>query len=81
MEGCSFLRAFEINRYIKRYVKMPCTRVSLHGAPLGNLEGIHLPGLFERKGQYIWVPFLDPEDIEILSLGAMWNFGKGTGLS
>jgi len=24
---------------------------------------------------------LDPEDIKILSLGATWNFGKGTGLS
>jgi hypothetical protein len=51
MEGRSFLRAFEINRYIKRYVKMPCKWVSLSiGARLGNLEGIHLPGLFERKG-------------------------------
>ena len=25
--------------------------------------------------------FLDPEDIQILNLGAIWNFGKGTGLS
>jgi len=24
---------------------------------------------------------LDPQDIKILSLGAIWNFGKGTGLS
>jgi len=61
---------------------MPCKLVSLSiGALLGNLEGICLPGLFERKGQYIWVTFLDPEDINILSLGAIWNFGKGTGLS
>jgi hypothetical protein len=29
MEGRSFLRAFEINRYIKRDVKMPCKQVSL----------------------------------------------------
>jgi len=78
MEGRSFLWAFEINRY----VKMPCKRVSLSiGAPLGNLEGIRLPGRFERIGKYIWVPFLDPEDIQILSLGVIWNFGKGTGLS
>jgi len=35
-----------------------------------------LPELFERKGWYIWVPFLDPEDIKILSLGAIWDFGK-----
>jgi hypothetical protein len=68
----------EIKRYIKRDVKMPCKCVSLSiGAPLGNLEGIRLPGLFE----YIWVPFLDPEDIKILCLGTIWNFGKGTGLS
>jgi len=81
-EGCSFLRAFEIKRYIKRYVKMPCKRVSLStGALLGNLEGIRLPGLFERKGNYIWIPFLDLEDIQILSLEAIWNFGKGKGLS
>jgi len=45
------------------------------------LEGIRLPGLFERKEKHIWLPFLDPEDIQILSLGAIWNFGKGAGLS
>jgi hypothetical protein len=73
---------FEIKRYIKRYVKMPCKQAFLSsGAPLGNRDGIRLPGLFERKGWYIWVPFLVPEDIEILSLGAIWNCGKGTGLS
>jgi hypothetical protein len=33
---------------------------------VGNLEGIRLPGLFEGKGQHIWVPFLDSEDIKIL---------------
>jgi hypothetical protein len=61
---------------------MSCKQVSLSiGAPLGKLEGIHFPGLFERKVKYIWVPFLDSEDIKILSLGANWNFGKGTGLS
>jgi hypothetical protein len=82
MGGRSYLRAFEIKRYIKRYVKIPCKRVSLSmRAPLGNLEGKPLPGLSERKGKYIWVSFLDPEDIKILSLGAIWNFGKGTGLS
>ena len=35
----------------KRYVKVPCKRVSLSiWAPLENLEGIRLPGIFERKG-------------------------------
>jgi hypothetical protein len=51
MEGRSFLRAFEIKRYIKRYVKMPCKGTSVPiGTPLGNLEEIRLPGHFERKG-------------------------------
>jgi hypothetical protein len=59
-----------LKRYIKRDVKMASKWVPLSiEAPLGNLEGIRLPGLFERKGQYFWVPFLDPEDTEILSLG------------
>jgi hypothetical protein len=81
MEGCFFLRTFKIKRCIKGYVKMPCKQVSLFiGAPLGNLEGICLPGHFERKGKYIWVPFLDPEDIKISSVGAIWDCGKGTGL-
>jgi len=50
------------------------------GAPLRNLDGIRLPGLFERKGKYILVLLLEPEDIKILGLGAIWNFGKGTRL-
>jgi hypothetical protein len=49
--GCSFLRAFEIKRYIKRNLKMPCKGVSLSiGALLGNPEGLRFLGLFERKG-------------------------------
>jgi len=51
MEGRSVLMAFEIKTNIKGYVKLPCKRVSLSiVAPLGNLEGIRLPGSFERKG-------------------------------
>ena len=35
---------------------MACKRVFLSiGAPLGHLEGIRLPGLFEGKGWLIWV--------------------------
>jgi hypothetical protein len=61
---------------------MLCKRVSSSiGAPPGNLEEIRLPGRSDRKGKYILVPFLDPEDIKILSVGAIWNFSKGTGLS
>jgi hypothetical protein len=33
-----------------------------------------LPGPSENKEQYIWVPFLYEKDINILSLGAIWNF-------
>jgi len=45
---------------------MSCKRVFLSiGAPLGNLEGIPLPGLFEGKVAYLG-SFLDPEDIKIL---------------
>jgi hypothetical protein len=59
---------------------MPCKRASLPiGALLGKLEGVRLLGLLREK--YIWVPFFDPEVIEILRLGAMWNYSKGTGLS
>jgi len=50
--------------------------LSLHGGPGGG----SFARTFERQEKYIWVPFLDPEAIKILSLGAVWNFGKGTGL-
>jgi hypothetical protein len=40
IEGRSFLRAFEIKRYINRYVKIPCKQVSLSiGAPFGEPGG------------------------------------------
>ena len=55
--------------------------ISLHTGPVGEPGGDRLAGTLERKGQYIWVPFLDPKDIKILSLGAIWKFGKATGLS
>jgi hypothetical protein len=57
------------------------TGISLHRGPNGGPGEDSLFGTFERKGYYIWFPFLDPEDIKILSLGAVWNFGNGTGLS
>jgi hypothetical protein len=52
---------------------MPCKQVSLSIRAL--------LGTFEKKKKYIWVPFLDPEDIKVLSLGAIWNYNKGTGFS
>jgi hypothetical protein len=75
--------------------------------PLGQPGGGSFAGAFERKKKYIWVPFLDPEvikilspseavaslgpiylgsffldpeDIRKLSIGAIWNFAKATGL-
>jgi hypothetical protein len=51
------------------------------GVLMGNQEGVCLPVFLREKKKYIWVPFLDPEAIKILSLGAIWKFSKGTGLS
>jgi len=50
-EGLLYWRTRKmLKRYIKRDVKMPSKRVSVSiVAQLGNLEGIRLPGLFERK--------------------------------
>jgi len=33
--------------------------------------------LWLLSDMYIWAPFLDPEDIKSLSLGAIWCFSKG----
>ena len=61
---------------------MPCKQVSLStGALLGKMEGVYLAGIFERNKKCIWVPLLNPEDNKTLSLGAIWKFSKGTGLS
>jgi len=53
----------------------------LHRGPVGQPGGGSFAGTFERKEKYIWVPLMDPDAIKILSLGAIWIFGKGTGLS
>jgi hypothetical protein len=45
------------------------TGISLHRGPIGEPGGDSLAGTLERKGYYIYVPFLDPEDIRILSRG------------
>jgi len=60
---------------------MPFKHVSISiGALLGSLEGFRLQGHLREKKKYTWVPFLDPEDIKILSMWAIWNFSKGTGI-
>jgi len=50
MEGHSFLRDFQIKRYIKRYINMPCKRVSLPiGAPLGTWIGFTCRDFLREK--------------------------------
>jgi len=75
MEALFFLRAFLFRAIFIRFsreMQMPCKLVSLSIETLfGKLEGVHLPGFLREKKKYIWVPFLDPEDIKILSLGAI----------
>ena len=59
---------------------MPCKRAFLSiGALLGNLEGVRLLGLLREKKEYIWVPFLDPENIKISKSEGPWNFVKEQG--
>jgi len=61
--------------------KMPCKwALPLHRGPVGEPGGGSFAGTFERSEKYTWVPFLDTEAIKILSLGAIWNLSKGTGL-
>jgi hypothetical protein len=55
--------------------------LSLHRGLVVEPGGGTFAGTFERKEKYIWVPFLDPEAIKILSLRAIWKFSKGTVLS
>jgi hypothetical protein len=60
------------------------------GPPLGNLEGVRLPGRSERQMEgvgngaslikLIWAPVLDPDYVMSQSLGAIWNFCEGPGL-
>ena len=83
MELRFFLRAFLFRGIFMRFsreMQVPCKRVSLSiGTLLGNLEAVCLPGFLTEKKKYIWVPFLDPEDIKILSQGAFWNLVKEQG--
>jgi hypothetical protein len=61
-----------LKAYIKRDVKKALLAgISLHRGPVGEPGGDLHAGTFS----------LDPQDIKILSLGTIWNFGKGTRLS
>jgi len=61
--------------------KGPCKRAALYiWALLGNLEGVRLLGLLRGKeNAYLGSFVLDPQDITILSLGAVCNFSKEQG--
>jgi hypothetical protein len=51
-----------------------------HRGPVGEPGGGSFAGIFlSEKKKYNWVPFMDPEDIKILSLGAIWNLEKEQG--
>jgi hypothetical protein len=55
--------------------------LSLHRGPVGEPGGGSFAGIFQRNEKDMRVPFLDPEDTKILSLGAIYNFDKGTEFS
>jgi len=44
--------------------------ISLHR---GTVQGFVCQDVLREKENYMWVPFLDQEDIKILSLGAIWK--------
>jgi len=65
---------------MKTDVNIPWKRASVSiGVKLGNLEGTGLPGLLIEKDSISGFCFLDPEDIQILNLGAILNLVKGQG--
>jgi hypothetical protein len=47
--------------------------LSLHRSPVEEHGGDLLAGTFERTGWYMWVPFLDPEDIKIFKFVGLLN--------
>jgi len=81
MEERSFLWAFEIKIYIKRDVKCPVSSyLSPQGPCWGTWKGFACRDFLRERIVYLG-SFLGPEDIDILSLGTIWNFGKRTGFS
>jgi len=48
------------------------------------MSGVHILGWCEAlaslRHRYPGSFFLDPEDIRMLGVGAIWNFAKGAGL-
>jgi hypothetical protein len=93
LEGCSFPRAFEKreknffiqgNFYEKfeSYIKRSCKLAALFiGASVGEPGGASFAGALKRrkKRSICGFLFLDPEDIESLSVRPIWNFSKEQG--
>jgi len=52
----------------ERYATCPVKGFPLYRGLVEEPERGSFPGTFERKENYIWVPFLDPEAIKFLSL-------------
>ena len=55
--------------------------MSPHRGPVREPGGDSLAGTFREKRIVYLGSFLDPEDINISSLGNNWRFSKGRGLS
>jgi len=55
--------------------------ISLHRGLLVNLEGIRLLGLLREKDSISGFLPWTQRTFKILRMGAIWNFGKGAGLS
>ena len=58
---------------VLEYMRLPDSTPQWHTVTILGIKLSHLV--------YLGSFFLDPEDIKSLSLGAIWNFSKGTGLS
>jgi hypothetical protein len=81
IEGRLLYWATRKMRFLRDMQSTLQTGLPLYRSPMGEPGGGSFASTFERKRKYIWVPFLDPEAIKILSLEAIWNFSQGTRLS
>jgi hypothetical protein len=57
---------------------------SLVGNDTGEKSSVHIlcecEDFASLRHTYLGYFFLDPEDVRVLGVGAIWNFAKGTGL-
>jgi len=81
-----FALSILVYSWLKHVPRCDCTCKVL-GNPKDNYDMsvsvfvVQFNGFMPHSGIVIWVPFfLNPEDIRVLGMGAIWNFVKGTGL-